>query len=418
MTITPHRHPVVECVRTIGSGLDEVAGVDPIYMTAPEKREVLTELVAAAARLDELRLRVLVASDDVAADVAARDIAALHAHDSRLDGAATRRDLRLARALDARWHAVAAAFAAGRVNRDQAETIVRALEALPDDLDAQVCRDAEARLVTEADRFGPRQLHILGRRILEIIAPDVADDAERKALERERQAALRRTYLTTRRNGDGTTDLKIRLSDTAAQRLLTYLHAFTSPRQQPGQPPGQQPGQPVADRRPYDQQLGHAFVAFLEAADPARMPLHGGAATTVVVTMPLQDFRDGLGVGLIGDEPISAGEVRRLACTASIVPLVLGADSEILDLGRHRRLFSPAQRKALAVRDVHCRAEGCTIPAAWCEAHHDATPWAQGGRTDLDDGILYCTFHHHRAHDDRYDTTRLPDGSVRFARRT
>ena len=97
---------------------------------------------------------------------------------------------------------------------------------------------------------------------------------------------------------------------------------------------------------------------------------------------------------------------------------MLGGDSEVLDLGRHRRLFSPAQRKAMAVRDVHCRAEGCTIPAAWCEAHHAANPWATGGTTDLDDGVLLCSWHHHRAHDDRYDTKRLPDGSVRFARRT
>ena len=55
---------------------------------------------------------------------------------------------------------------------------------------------------------------------------------------------------------------------------------------------------------------------------------------------------------------------------------------------------------------------------AWCEAHHDADPWSQGGKTDLDDGVLYCTWHHHRAHDDRYDATRMPDGSVRFTRRT
>jgi hypothetical protein len=412
MTITPHRHPVVECVRAIGADLDDVAGVDPIYMTTGEKREALKALVEAASRLDELRLRVMAGADDLAMDVAARDIAALHAHESRLDGGATRRDLRLARALDERWRGVSAAFAAGRVNRDQAETIVRALDRLPDDLDAQVYRDAEQRLVEEAAEFGPRQLHVMGRRILEIVAPDVADDEEQKALERERRAALRRTFLTSRRNGDGTTDLRIRIAESAADRLLTYLHAFTSPRQ-----PGQQ-AQPVADRRPYDQQLGLAFVAFLEAADPARMPLHGGAATTVVVTMPLQDLRDGVGVGLVGDEPISAGEVRRLACMASIVPLVLGGDSEILDLGRHRRLFSPAQRKALAVRDVTCRAEGCTIPAAWCEAHHDAAPWSQGGRTDLDDAVLYCTWHHHRAHDERYERSRLPDGSVRFTRRT
>lgn len=399
-------HPIPRCAEQVGRALDEVAGVDPIYMAPGEKRQALKALVEAASRLDELRLRVMAGADDLALDAAARDIAALHAHESRLDGAATRRDLRLAQALDARWRGVAAAFRPGAVNRDQAETIVRALDRLPDDLDPQVYRDAEARLIEEAARWGPRQLHIMGRRILHLVAPDIAEDEERKALEREERNALRRTFLTTRRNGDGTTDLKIRISDAAARRLLTYLQAFTSPRQD------------TTDRRPYDQKLGHAFMAFLEAADPARLPLHGGSATTVIVSMPLDDLREGVGVGLVGDEPISASEVRRLACQASIVPLVLGGDSEILDLGRHRRLFSPAQRKAMAVRDVHCRAEGCTIPAAWCEAHHAADPWSQGGKTDLDDGVLLCTWHHHRAHDDRYDPQRLPDGGVRFARRT
>jgi hypothetical protein len=55
--------------------------------------------------------------------------------------------------------------------------------------------------------------------------------------------------------------------------------------------------------------------------------------------------------------------------------------TEPLDLGRNSRLFSAAQRKALAVGHPHCRAEGCTVPAAWCEAHHLDTPWARGGRT-------------------------------------
>ena len=414
MTITPHLHPVVECVRAIGSGLDEVAEVDPIYMTTREKREALKALVEAASRLDELRLRVMAGADDLAMDAAARDIAALHAHESRLDGVATRRDLTLARSLESRWRGVGAALRTGALNRDQAETIVRTLDRMPDDLDPSIYRDAEQRLVDEGRKWGPRQLHVMGRRILHLVAPEVADDEERTAVEREEQNALRRTFLTTRRNGDGTTDLKIRVSDAAANRLLTYLHAFTSPRQSERGPLGQ----PVADRRPYDQKLGQAFVAFLEAADPARLPIHGGSATTVIVSMPLKDLREGVGVGLVGDEPMSASEVRRLACQASIVPLVLGGDSEILDLGRHRRLFSPAQRKAMAVRDVHCRAEGCTIPAAWCEAHHDADPWSQGGKTDLDDGVLYCTWHHHRAHDDRYDATRMPDGSVRFTLRT
>jgi hypothetical protein len=72
----------------------------------------------------------------------------------------------------------------------------------------------------------------------------------------------------------------------------------------------------------------------------------------------------------------------------------------------------------MIVRDRECRAEGCTIPAAWCEAHHWGRPRAQGGSTDLADGILLCSWHHHRAHDDTFDASWMPNGDVRFNRRT
>lgn len=48
---------------------------------------------------------------------------------------------------------------------------------------------------------------------------------------------------------------------------------------------------------------------------------------------------------------------------------------------------------------------------------HD-TPWSHGGHTDLDDARLLCHRHHRVIHDPRYDTTGLPDGTVRFHRRT
>ncbi|WP_140011667.1 HNH endonuclease signature motif containing protein, partial [Nocardioides plantarum] len=84
--------------------------------------------------------------------------------------------------------------------------------------------------------------------------------------------------------------------------------------------------------------------------------------------------------------------------------------------GRSQRLYNRHQRKAMALRDTTCRASGCTIPAAWCEAHH-LTPWSRGGPTDLDDGILLCPHHHHLAHDHRYDMQRHPDGTFTFHRR-
>jgi len=198
-----------------------------------------------------------------------------------------------------------------------------------------------------------------------------------------------------------------------ADRLRTYLEAYTSPRHRAVV--HADPGEPASPRR----RLGQAFETFLEAVDPARLPLHGGDATTVLVTIDLTTLQSDLaGVGLVGEDPVSAGQVRRLACTAQIIPVVLGGESEVLDLGRSSRLFSPAQRKAMAVRDKRCRAEGCTVPAAWCEAHHAKKPWARGGLTDIADGVLLCGWHHHRAHDPRYDAKRLPDGDYRFHRRT
>ena len=105
----------------------------------------------------------------------------------------------------------------------------------------------------------------------------------------------------------------------------------------------------------------------------------------MVVTIPYEGLAAGAGVGTLGDGTrISAGEARRLACTAGILPAVLDGDSEVLDLGRTRRLFTAAQRKALAISQRTCRADGCTVPSTWCEAHHAGEPWACGGRTDLD----------------------------------
>ena len=86
---------------------------------------------------------------------------------------------------------------------------------------------------------------------------------------------------------------------------------------------------------PAEQRRGQAFCALLEAVDPDRLPLHGGTATTVVVTIPFEGLAAGAGVGTLGDGTrISASEARRLACGANILPAVLDGDSEVLDLGR------------------------------------------------------------------------------------
>ncbi|GAA2032662.1 hypothetical protein GCM10009740_23550 [Terrabacter terrae] len=92
----------------------------------------------------------------------------------------------------------------------------------------------------------------------------------------------------------------------------------------------------------------------------------------------------GSGTTLTGDV-LSPGAVRRMACDAEIIPVVLGGDSEPLDVGRSRRLFTRSQRLALIARDKGCSYPGCTTPATWCDAHH-VIHWCQGGRTGVANG--------------------------------
>lgn len=126
---------------------------------------------------------------------------------------------------------------------------------------------------------------------------------------------------------------------------------------------------------------------------------------TLVVTLDLETLRAGLhdaarrpgcGATLAGAS-ISAATIRRLACEADIVPMVLAGPSEIVDQGRSRRLVTPGQRLRLAARDGGCTIPGCSVPATWCDAHH-VVPWALGGRSDLSNYALLCPRHHTWVH--------------------
>nr|WP_272912830.1 HNH endonuclease signature motif containing protein [Arthrobacter sp. FW305-BF8] len=95
--------------------------------------------------------------------------------------------------------------------------------------------------------------------------------------------------------------------------------------------------------------------------------------------------------------PVTASTIRKIACDADIIPVLLGSQGRILDIGRATRVFPPHIRKALNARDQGCAFPNCTIPASWCEAHH-ITYWSQGGTTSTDNGVLLCTHHHHLIH--------------------
>jgi hypothetical protein len=310
-------HPVLACADAIEAALKETADVQLTFMAPSDKRTALLRLTRLESQLAGLKMRLMAASDDVAVADGARDVAALVTHHTRTDAGANRRDLALAEALDRRWTHLAAALGQGEVNLAQAQVITHALEELPaDKVGPELLARAEAHLVVKAAEFGPRELRILGRRILDIVAPEIGEQHEAEQLAEEEHRAARRTSLVSKRLGDGTTRITINVPDAVATRLNTYLEAFTSPRHQ---------GSGEGDRIPIARKRGQAFCALMEAVDPRRVPAHGGDATTVIVTISLEDLRKDLGTGELGpSDKLTAGEVRRLACTASIIPAVLG----------------------------------------------------------------------------------------------
>lgn len=410
-------HPITDALATAREALREARDLQAMFLTTEQKETALRHAAALEAEAAALRLRITAVAGDVAEATACRDVAAWQSTRLQADVRKARADERLAHALDTTCPIVADALAAGRASLDQARVVVDALGALPTDLPVESRERAEADLVAFCSAHPPGELKILGKSILDHVAPEIAEETEARRLLDEEASAWKRAKLEFRPQGDGTTRLSALLPDATAARLRTYLEAFTSPRGKTGDP--------VDDgkRIPYSRKLAHAFVHLLERLDPARLPEHGGDATTVIVTVGLEQLKTELAAASLLDLPgledaanLSAAEARRLACTAKIIPAVLGTHSEVLDLGRADRLFRPPQRRALRLRDRHCRAEGCSIPATWCEAHH-SDPWAQGGRTDLADGVLLCSFHHHRAHDPAYQVEKLPDRTRRFVRK-
>ena len=100
----------------------------------------------------------------------------------------------------------------------------------------------------------------------------------------------------------------------------------------------------------------------------------------------------------------------RLQTAMALLPPVLGgAPTQPLDVGRATRVVQPAQRMALAVRDRGCVFPGCDRPLAWCDAHH-LWHWVDGGPTDLNNLALLCRAHHRAVHEEGWQLTRGPDG--------
>lgn len=184
-----------------------------------------------------------------------------------------------------------------------------------------------------------------------------------------------------------------------------------------------------ADHVPAAARRADALVQLVNDAYAAdALPTRGGLPVSVSVTVEHTSIGDPLVTTSRGHQ-LTDAETRWSNCDATLTPILIGPsddrcpdpgreardagapeppsaaariaalaalmfDTRIpLAVGRSQRTATPAQRRALALRDRGCVIPGCAIPAEACQAHH-LVEWAAGGSTDLDMMTLLCWTHH------------------------
>jgi Domain of unknown function (DUF222)/HNH endonuclease len=194
---------------------------------------------------------------------------------------------------------------------------------------------------------------------------------------------------------DGRMVFKGELEAEASALLQALLSPLAKPRPSSVEGP---------DRRSAAERNGDALVEILHlAAGTDGLPSESGEKPHLLVTVPLQSLVDGLRPGMLdGAGYLDARVARRLACDAKVIPAVLGAASEPLDIGRSSYTVPAAMRRALILRDGGCAFPGCGRPYQWCHAHH-IKHWADGGDTALDNLVLLCGRHHRLIHHSRWE---------------
>ncbi len=327
-------------------------------LTAHESAAAVRSVERLARRVEAIRLRLVAtaARSNVAAQAGHANTGAWLASTTRATGRDAAAQVRLAQALDTSLTATGAALAAGDVSVEHAQVIATTTSRLPETVTPAERDRIETSLVTTATRLDPHRLRRASRTALAFAERTAADVAKHEAqlVRDEEQRARTVARLTIRDNQDGTSSGWFTVPTLAASILTKAVQQMASPRRSSStvtrdtteHEPADRGGGQVTD---WSHAYGLAFTDLLEHLPTDRLTRK--AAATIVVTTDLPTLRTDLGAAHTDTgQTITAGDVRRLARTAGIIPAVLDGESLPLDLGRTRRFFTEAHHTALATR--------------------------------------------------------------------
>ena len=283
---------------------------------------------------------------------------------------------------------VAEAMRDGWLSTLKAHIIERAVDRLPGNPGLRA-RGVQV-LLDDAKKLGATELKTVALCLNAVVDPHGEERRDEKALDRLERAAHLGRHLSITDDQAGGAWIKGRCSGEDAALIKATLIPLAAP------VPADD-GEP--DPRDHGTRMLDAMVESCRLLQTTEvLPESHGAAPRLTLTMSLEQLQalSGFAATETG-EMLSASAVRRLCCDAEIIPAVLGRPSEVLDVGRTRRLVTAGIWRALVARDHHCRFPRCTRPPLMTHAHH-ITHWADGGPTSLGNLILLCGHHHRLIH--------------------
>src|SRR5580765_1534647 len=386
-------------------------------MDAGETAATLRQAYATASKLAALTFELLAHAEtvDVPAQDACVSMTAWLRDQVRIAPAEAKRQLKLARALE-KHHPTAAALAAGALPVASAAVIVKAVDALPAEIEPALVEQGERQLLDDAKVFDTYALGKIADRLDYVLDPEGADERDAAALARaqakaERQAWCHLWFDETHQEGTGRfgTDLL------TTRKLARILEALMNPGRPDPIPTIGENGLPISA----DERRGLALTELIDRIAKDTLPTTGGCDPVIVVTMSLETLLGGTKAAILDTgERISPSLARRLAAKHGVIPAVLGTKSEVLDLGRKARLATKNQRLAMSIQQHgSCAQEHCDRPITWADAHH-LHQWQSGGSTDLVNLVGLCRRHHRMADHPDYEVTRQAPGLIRINRRT
>jgi hypothetical protein len=360
--------------------LDRLAADDMKAMLGPQVLDRTTRLLRAQNRLDA----------QVAHSVREGELTQAAEHDGlttmqswlrghgRLSPAAAHRVVGTGRALE-RLPVVAAAFADGRLTAEQVATVAPVARDEHRAAAVEQGVDLAAIDATLADVAATRPYPELGHVVHHYLARLDPDGTEPDPTEGR--------SLSLAKHSDGSVSGRFQLDAVGGEKVQAVLESMV------------QADRPAGDLRNRGQQLGDALVQWADNTLAAgELPILRTVKPHVIALIPLADLADphtGHGAATTGfGARISAARARMLACDGGITRIVIGPESQPLEMGRTHRVVPPHLRRAIEVRDRHCVFTGCDAPSHWCDVHH-VLHWIDGGETSLENSALLCERHSH-----------------------